>query len=152
MKIEQIMSRGILTVTPETTMTEAKSIMEKRGFRHLGVSDGKAIVGILSDRDIQRSMTVLNAGDKSAQVLISDKKLVGDYMSSPVKRMNADDSVNHAVREMLEMKVSCFIIHDQSGADVGILTTDDFLILLKDLLDSKVSLGEKLKNMFGVHS
>ena len=147
MLIKEIMLPGIKTISAESTMIEANQIMQKNGFRHLPVSDGKSIVGIVSDRDVQRATTVIKNPGQNQDHHIYPHKLVTEYMSSPVYKMKLTDNVTEIAREMLNRKVSCFIIEDDAGMDVGIITTDDLLVVLLDLLDSRKSLFFKLFNL-----
>jgi CBS domain-containing protein len=50
-----IMSRNVVTATPETTVAEAMEIMDRGYFRHLPVLDGDKLVGIVSVRDTVRA-------------------------------------------------------------------------------------------------
>ncbi len=145
MLIKKIMLPGIKTISPEATMQEAHETMVKNGFRHLPVSDGKSIIGIISDRDVLRATTVVAGAQKSERNHIYPHKLVSEYMSSPVYKMKCTDEVKDVVREMLERKVSCFVIEDEQQKDVGIVTTDDLLILLMDFLDQKKSFLDVLR-------
>jgi len=49
---EEIMSSPILTVKPNTGAIKASEMMVKFHIRRLAVTDGKAIVGLVTDRDI----------------------------------------------------------------------------------------------------
>ncbi|HXH31362.1 MAG TPA: CBS domain-containing protein [Bacteriovoracaceae bacterium] len=137
MLIKDIMLPGIKTVSAESTMAEANQIMQNNGFRHLPVSDGKSIIGIISDRDVQRATTVIKNPNTTSDHHIYPHKLVTEYMSSPVYKMKITESVKEVAREMLNRKVSCFLIEDETGKDVGIITTDDLLVLLLDVLDAR---------------
>jgi len=53
-KVSEIMTRNVLTVTPETTVQEAIEIMTERRFRHLPVLEKDKLVGIISIGDITR--------------------------------------------------------------------------------------------------
>lgn len=102
------------------------------------MTDGKKLVGILSDRDVQRAMTVVFTADQEkGQGLIQGHKKVSEYMSAPVHKMRNTDTVTRMVREMVNRKVSCFIIEDEHSMDVGIITTEDLLILLLDFLEKE---------------
>jgi CBS domain-containing protein len=50
------MSRDPVTIGPETTVAEALDQMLFGAFRHLPVMDGDAVVGIVSMRDLARSI------------------------------------------------------------------------------------------------
>jgi CBS domain-containing protein len=54
--VTQWMSRDPVTIGPETTVAEALNQMLFGGFRHLPVMDGDAVVGMVSMRDLARSI------------------------------------------------------------------------------------------------
>ncbi|MFQ5454815.1 MAG: cyclic nucleotide-binding/CBS domain-containing protein [Nitrospirota bacterium] len=51
-KAESIMSAPLLCIDVNKTIIDANDMMDQRHVRHLGVTDGEDIVGILSVRDI----------------------------------------------------------------------------------------------------
>jgi CBS domain-containing protein len=57
--VSKWMAREPVTVGPETTVAEALNQMLFGGFRHLPVMEGDAVVGMISMRDLAKSM----AGD-----------------------------------------------------------------------------------------
>ena len=52
MKIAEIMSRDVETVTPETTIREAAAMMKKIDVGALPAAEGDRLVGMVRDRDI----------------------------------------------------------------------------------------------------
>ena len=53
-KIRGIMSSPIISIEIDRAASEASDMMSEKGVRHLGVTDGGKIVGILSVRDLLR--------------------------------------------------------------------------------------------------
>lgn len=137
MLIKDILIPGLKTISVDALMVDAEKILREKKIRHLPVSDGKKLVGILSDRDIQRAMTVIITSDNKTQGLIQGHKKVSEYMSSPVHKMKVTDPIEQMVREMINRKVSSFIIEDELSNDIGIITSEDLLILLLDFLQKK---------------
>jgi acetoin utilization protein AcuB len=147
--IKDILLPGLKTISVEATMVEAERILKEHNFRHLPVTDGRKLVGILSDRDIQRAMTVVFTSEKEkGDAHIQGHKKVSEYMSTPVHKMRNTDTVTRMVREMVNRKVSCFIIEDEDSSDIGIVTTEDLLILLLDLLEKEHGPVRALKKLF----
>jgi CBS domain-containing protein len=69
-KVSEIMSRGLLTVTPEVTFDESLQLMEKNGVYHLLiVDDAGNFRGMLSVSDLLR-------------VMASDEKARADLLES----------------------------------------------------------------------
>jgi CBS domain-containing protein len=54
--VERWMSRDPVTIEPDTTVADALNQMLFRGFRHLPVTDGGSVVGVVSMRDLARSV------------------------------------------------------------------------------------------------
>ncbi|MBL8699123.1 MAG: CBS domain-containing protein [Alphaproteobacteria bacterium] len=54
--LAEVMTRNPDTIGPDDPVVYALSIMNERGYRHLPVVDGERIVGIVSIRDLYRSI------------------------------------------------------------------------------------------------
>ena len=50
--ISEVMTGGVIVVSPKQTIDDCMQIMSERHFRHLPVLDGEQVVGILSISDI----------------------------------------------------------------------------------------------------
>ncbi len=60
-RVEEIMTRDVLTCTPDTRMSEARQTMREQRVRHLPVCEGERIVGMVSIGDLNAHTTeVLN--------------------------------------------------------------------------------------------
>jgi CBS domain-containing protein len=51
-KVSEIESRPLITVSPDLLVKECAQLMRTKGIRRVAVYDGKAIVGLLSNTDI----------------------------------------------------------------------------------------------------
>ncbi|HEY6783314.1 MAG TPA: CBS domain-containing protein [Gemmatimonadales bacterium] len=62
-RIGKFMSRSVVTVTPETSLTLARDLMLENAFRSLPVvgSDGH-LIGILTETDLLRGMRAVDPG------------------------------------------------------------------------------------------
>jgi CBS domain-containing protein len=49
------MTREPTTIGPEATVEEARDVMLNGGFRHLPVTDGDRVLGVVSIRDVSRA-------------------------------------------------------------------------------------------------
>ncbi len=53
LRVDQLMTRNIVSCTPETSVEEAISVMHDHRFRHLPViEDGKHLIAMISMRDL----------------------------------------------------------------------------------------------------
>jgi len=50
--VEQVMSKNLISVSPETTIKEAAEILAKREFHALPVCEGDLLVGIVTTTDL----------------------------------------------------------------------------------------------------
>jgi CBS domain-containing protein len=70
MRVSEIMSRGLVTVTPETPLEECLLLMEQHGFFHLPVVDKqRGYRGLVSAKDLLK-------------VIASDQKARADMLES----------------------------------------------------------------------
>ena len=51
MRVEDVMTRGIQTISPDASANDAWTLMRTQRIHHLVVTEGTRTVGILSDRD-----------------------------------------------------------------------------------------------------
>ena len=56
MKVSKLMSRKLITVSPEDSVERAVQLLRQRGVRHLLVLKNGRLVGIVSDRDLKRAL------------------------------------------------------------------------------------------------
>jgi len=57
-RVGEVMSRGLLTITPDWHVEDAMQLMTERRHRHLPVMSGGALVGMLSIGDVLRWITI----------------------------------------------------------------------------------------------
>lgn len=70
-KIQDIMSSPLVTVTPNTSVREAKDIMQKKYIRRLPVIEKGQLIGIITDTDILKVSIEL---DEAWDYLTSQKR------------------------------------------------------------------------------
>lgn len=127
---KEIMTSKVICVSASDTMVNAYKIMHEKGIRHLPVLDERnSVVGILSDRDIQRAMSTHKLNNFQQEVKLDGTLMVEDFMSWPVYVVSEETTLKKVAEEMLDQKVSAFLVQDNLGQMKGIVTTDDFLKL-----------------------
>jgi len=147
-----IMTKKVYTMHEADSLVSAWKLMRERRIRHLPISDSDGnIVGILTDRDLQRA--IHTEFDQNGDVRFTIERFksgesVGDYMTSPVRFVTYDTPLVTVATTLLEQKISCLLICDTAppaGEVQGIITTDDLLWALVRLLkDEKEPLLRRL--------
>ena len=131
-------SRGVFSVREDHPLAEVAGLMGERQVRHVPVIGGEGeLAGILSDRDLKLASDPGGGGIKPGV-------LVRDFMSAPVITIDSEASVTEAVNLLLEWKISCVAV-TQGNSLWGILTTDDLLRLLRDLVEKEGSPKRRLR-------
>ncbi|GAA5344118.1 CBS and ACT domain-containing protein [Planifilum fimeticola] len=129
MLIEEIMHRHVRTVEPETTLKQALHLLEEHRIRHLPVTEGDRLVGIVTDRDLRE------AGPSILEHSPQDDTLhrpVSSIMKREVITAHPLDFIEDAARLMYEHRIGCLPVLLE-GRLVGIVTQTDVLHTLIEL-------------------
>lgn len=119
-KLSEFMTTNLLTVSPTTSVREARALMVNNSIRHLPVVNGEGqVVGILSDRDL---------------AVVHGDLEVAFRMNQVMNIVNVGQELNNVIDQMIQSKVSSCLIEDD-GKLVGIVTSEDLLRVLKNHLD-----------------
>lgn len=114
MMVQQVMTREVLTIGPETPCDKARRLMDEHRIRHLPVVAGGRLVGMVSDRDI-----------RSAAVQPSDA-IVGRIMTPNPVTVSSETRVEDAAQLMLDARIGSLPV-GVGDALVGIVTYTDLL-------------------------
>jgi acetoin utilization protein AcuB len=134
MKVSKYMTQKLITATPEMTVKQAFLTMRSHRVRHLPVVDGDTLVGIISDRDLRRPRWVDAADDWTAYYQINDDVQVRDVMTSNPEVVRTYDKILKAVSIFRERRYGALPVLDKEGDLVGILSAQDLLLALEELL------------------
>jgi len=115
--IADIMTRSIATVQRDETLQAAARRMQEMDVGSLPVLDGKAVAGIVTDRDI--------AVRGVAEGMIPQESLVADVMTEDVRFCRADDSIDQVMDEMGGLQVRRLPVLDANNEIVGIVALAD---------------------------
>jgi CBS domain-containing protein len=61
--VEEVMTRDLVTVAPDSSLEDCLELMRARGFRHLPVCQGKQLRGVISLRDLLAHAVVEKDGE-----------------------------------------------------------------------------------------
>lgn len=121
------MTREVIVVPPELSLQRAWDIMQRRRIRHLPVSRGGELIGMLSDRDV-----LLHARPAAdGQVIAPDAPVAIAMTATPVTCEPAT-RVADLVRVMTERKIDALAVVDGRTKLIGLVTSTDLMLLLLD--------------------
>jgi CBS domain-containing protein len=113
------MSTNVKAVVATLPAEEAWQRMHAERIHHLVVLDGKAIAGVISDRDA--------GGPRGAAVRAGHD--VGELMTTAVVTVSPDTTVKKVANLMRGRTLGCVVVMEK-GRLAGIVTTSDLLDLL----------------------
>jgi acetoin utilization protein AcuB len=127
MTVKDIMTTGPITVPPDMAVLDARQLMFKHRIRHLPVTDGRRLLGIVTDRDIRlnlpspaTSLSVWELNYLLAQLTVDS------VMTHTVIAVDPERPAAEAARIMLDHKIGALPVLD-GGVIVGIVTESDML-------------------------
>lgn len=127
MKVRELMTREPLTVSVDTPLVDARRTMLERRIRHLLVTQGGRLMGIVTDRDIRLNLpspaTSLSVWEVN---YLLARMTVGSVMTSAVMTVDPNRDVVEAARIMLDHKIGALPVVD-GGTIVGIMTETDIV-------------------------
>ncbi len=124
------MSLGPVTIHPGATVREALSLTRSRRIRHLPVTEGKRLVGIISDRDLRDVCpSVLDPGHEE----LLDRTKVQEIMHRNPITAHPLDHIGEAARLLYEHRIGCLPVVS-GGELMGIVTETDILRSLVQLM------------------
>lgn len=138
MRVDELMTREVVTVTPETPLEEVAALLIERRISGVPVrGPDDRVVGIVSERDIlykelgreERSggpLAWFAVWPVSAAVR-ANARTAGETMSSPALTIEPSSRVGAAARLMIERDVDRLPVVEPGGALVGIVTRTDLV-------------------------
>lgn len=133
MKVKQIMTTDVSTVTPEDTVTKAASIMGQLNVGSVPVTDNNKVVGIVTDRDI-----VIRGVAKGKD----PNQKVSDVMTTNIKYVDPEMDVHTVADIMAENQVRRLPVVE-SDKLVGIVAIGDLAV--ENIFENEA--GEALHNI-----
>jgi CBS domain-containing protein len=135
-KVSQLLSgkREIYAIGPDDPVLVAIQTMADKSVGALLVMRGDTLVGILSERDYARK--VILKGRSSAETA------TWEIMSSPVRTVTPNDTVNTCMMLMTEHKIRHLPVVDE-GRVVGVLSIGD---LVKAVIEEQQQEIAQLQN------
>jgi len=109
-----------ITITPNTTILDARDILLRHRIGRLVVEFNKKLVGIVTEKDIARSVSVFNKKP-------IEKILVQDIMSKDLVTVSPDATTYECAKQMKNHDISSVIIKDSLSKLIGVVTKTDLV-------------------------
>jgi CBS domain-containing protein len=131
-RVADVMTKDVVTLSPDDNFAEAVELMAKRDFRHLMVADdAQKLLGVISDRDILRATG--RVGDWSP-------KQIRHVMTADPISVMPETLLSRAASTMVRKKINCLPVVDVANVVCGIVTSTDILTCYQKTLESLESL------------
>lgn len=131
-KVREIMHSRIVSVKSDQTVWDAAFLMDANKIGSVLVGEGDAFVGIITERDVLRKVTLQGRDARSTKA--------SEVMSSPLVTIEADRGLGEAALLMLDKKLRRLPVVDK-GRIVGIITERDVNRATTDAIMSLVNVG-----------
>jgi len=129
--VEDIMTRRVITATPEHSVMDTLKIARQNRIRHVPIVEGNILKGVVSDRDLRDvSPSVLASMDLE----LLEKTKVKDIMVTNVITVHPLDTVEDAARLLYENKIGCLPVVVGGNQLVGIVTDGDILFCFVEMM------------------
>jgi acetoin utilization protein AcuB len=133
------MTQKLIVATSEMSIKQAFLTMRTHRVRHLPVVDGDKLVGIISDRDLRRPRWAEKIDDWTSYYQISEDVTVKDVMSTQPEVVHTYDNILKAVSIFRERRYGALPVLDKEQNLVGILSAQDLLLALEEMLQQAKS-------------
>jgi acetoin utilization protein AcuB len=117
MRVGEVMTPRVETVSAGESAEVAQRNMRQKRIRHLVVTSGRDVVGVVSDRDLKEAGSFRQV------------ETVGELMTSPVVTARPETTLRQAANLLRGRTIGCLPVLDE-GRLLGIVTTTDLLELI----------------------
>ncbi len=132
--VRDFMTASVTTVPHTARLLEAALTLRRTSFRHLPIVDGERLVGIITDRDINRfAPSLLTKITQEEYNAIFENTPLDRVMTKDPTTVTPETPVLDAVEILHSKKLGCVPVVENDML-VGILTVTDMLRLLYNLL------------------
>lgn len=127
--VKDIMTRKVVSVQKLSTIREVNDLFHTYHVRHLPVTEGSKLVGILSLTDVLRLSFGETFGDLDleADALVSEMLTVDQIMNHQPTTIGENCTITDASRILAHANFHALPVIDEERNLVGILTTTDII-------------------------
>lgn len=136
--VRDVMTQPAVTVEPATLLLDAALTMRASALRHLPVTEQGRLVGLITDRDVQRCAPsrLIPISEEDYNAVFADTN-VSRVMTREPRTVAPDTPLLAAIELMQESRYGCLPVVDDNDQLVGILTRGDLVDAFQRLLSGK---------------
>ena len=121
------MTSAPLTISPKQTLADAHALMRRARIRHLPVLEGRKLVGLVTQSDLQLMETLRDVDP--TEVTVREAMSRAPYTASPSVHLDK------VCRTMVERRIGSTVVMSR-GRPVGVFTTVDALRALAEFVST----------------
>lgn len=138
MRVEDVMSKFVISASPETTLRVGLEVMTRENIRHLPIEDDDGVLGVLSRHYLENLVTL--ATDRTNYEDLLEQSMESFLATRFTKARDVivcrpDDSLRAAIDLLLEHKLTALPAVDDNDEVVGVLSYVDILEALEPFAD-----------------
>lgn len=136
MYVKSRMTANPYTVSPDTPVTEAYELLRKHQIRRLPVVENGKLIGIVTDRELQRvsPSTATSLSIFEVNYLLSKTKVRDAMTKGPLITVNENKLVEEAAVLMRDHSVGALPVVNDDDRLVGIITETNIFDAFTDLM------------------
>jgi CBS domain-containing protein len=132
--VREFMTSPVSSLASTAPLLDAALLLRSTHIRHIPILEGETLVGILTDRDVQRcTPSRLSRVSAEEYNSIFQNTVVATVMTREPHTVAPDTPLQEAVNILRTGKLGCLPVLE-NGKLVGIITKDDMLAALFALL------------------
>jgi CBS domain-containing protein len=133
-KIDQILTREIITVHIAQNVSDVRKIFAENDFHHVPVVSGKKLIGIVSASDILGiSIEGVGSDERSMDAYIDHQFSIEGLMKKDLKTLSTKSTIADAAEILSDGKFHAVPVVNENDDLVGLVTSTDLIRFLRDL-------------------
>ncbi len=126
--VSDIMIANVVSISLDEKLDLVDEIMSTGDIRHMPVTQGGRVVGVVSQRDLLRAKlsTLIDFPEEDRKNLLEATD-VEKVMTKTVKFADPNEPITHAASRMLEERIGCLPVLNQDHELMGLITETDVM-------------------------
>ena len=131
------MQRDVIRVTADTTIGEAKEILNHHKFRHLPVTDDDTLLGIITRTDLNKAMpSPVDSQVGPEEQIIAAQVKVSVFMTTNPVTVSATTPLEEVANLMRKFKIGAIPVVEESTL-IGIITETNIFEAFRAIMDGE---------------